>query len=456
MPGADAGLGEEGHPLRLRNSLDRRIARRRGQRGIGASRLAAALALAAAGLAEPVAAAAPPTRTEDQRLVTMYPPLADGRFGAAVSMTQSLPVHAAVGASRGGLGGGSVDGFHSTDGISLTVHFGDEASGDLGPCPVDFEDGPQMAAALHQADHTGTIFRHYNGVSSYIVEGIAGPPIEAIALDGDTVVVGQPSFSSSRGRILVYELGDGIGDWDLVASFEGVTAGERLGKALDISGDLIVAGAPTAGANTNGAVRTYIDTGSWIPWLSIDSPAEAQTVAWFGASLELAPGGGRLVVGSPFLDRFTFSGTVQDTGAAYVFEPTLLGWELTALLRPSGASASDQFGSGVALHGDIVVGGSPGEADGPGINTVGAAYVFQRFGSTWQETFRLRDSAASPGSRLGASVAVGEAGALVGAPSTDVAGVLDQGVALLYRGIELIFADGFESGDTSAWSSAVP
>jgi hypothetical protein len=60
------------------------------------------------------------------------------------------------------------------------------------------------------------------------------------------------------------------------------------------------------------------------------------------------------------------------------------------------------------------------------------------------------------GDRLGASVAVGDLGALVGAPYTDVDGVQNQGAAFFYRGVISLFADGFESGDTSAWSSTVP
>jgi hypothetical protein len=258
--------------------------------------------------------------------------------------------------------------------------------------------------------------------------------VEAVAIQDETLVLGQPSYATHRGRILVYDRG-GDESFTLAATFVGVTAGERLGSALAASGPLVVAGAPSA--NPNGVVRTYIRTDHWQPWVSIASPAISQSGARFGAAVALALDRQWLAVGSPDVDRITVlsGGTPRrDIGAVYIFQPVFLGWEHTQLLRPVEATSGDRFGSSVALHGDVLVAGSPREDVGRRPNA-GAAYVFERDGARWLETLRLVDSQPESNAYLGTSVALGDLGALVGAPRANGNGVLDQGAVLFYAGI---------------------
>lgn len=75
----------------------------------------------------------------------------------------------------------------------------------------------------------------------------------------------------------------------------------------------------------------------------------------------------------------------------------------TKLLASDGA-AGDQFGTDVAIDGDVLVVGAPGnDAAGP---DSGAAYVFVRAGSAWQQQARLAAPAAASGAMFGRSVAI--------------------------------------------------
>ncbi len=46
--------------------------------------------------------------------------------------------------------------------------------------------------------------------------------------------------------------------------------------------------------------------------------------------------------------------------------------------------------------------------------------------------------------------------ALVGAPYLDLSSDVDRGTVLIYNGLVTQFFNGFESGDSSAWSATVP
>lgn len=53
--------------------------------------------------------------------------------------------------------------------------------------------------------------------------------------------------------------------------------------------------------------------------------------------------------------------------------------------------------------------------------------------------------------RVGSSVALAPDAALLGAFTHDAGALADAGAVLSYDWAAFIFADGFESGDTSAW-----
>lgn len=102
----------------------------------------------------------------------------------------------------------------------------------------------------------------------------------------------------------------------------------------------------------------------------LNNPASSR----FGSAVDVQ--GDRMVVGDPY-----DSDMGREAGAAYVYQRTPAGaWQLVTRLEAPGGAREDRFGSAVAIHGDTIVIGAPGDDDA-GTNT-GSVYVFQDTGSS--------------------------------------------------------------------------
>jgi hypothetical protein len=142
-------------------------------------------------------------------------------------------------------------------------------------------------------------------------------------------------------------------------------------------------------------------------------------------------------------------------GAGYVFVREGGSWGQQAHLKASNASRDDSFGSAVALSGDRIVVGAYGESnESTGLNgnqnqggdsfLVGAAYAFQRSGTTWTQTDYIKATNAGHHDSFGWSSGVSADTVIVGAPeeasrATGVNGnqnddlAADSGAAYVYR-----------------------
>src|SRR5262245_39575945 len=94
------------------------------------------------------------------------------------------------------------------------------------------------------------------------------------------------------------------------------------------------------------------------------------------------------------------------TGAAQAFEQTLVA---------SDGTVGDRFGRSVAIDGDTAVVGAPGR-DG----SRGAAYAFTRVGDGWTQSAKLTASDGAGLDHLGQSVAIDGDTIVAGAPGNDV------------------------------------
>ena len=161
--------------------------------------------------------------------------------------------------------------------------------------------------------------------------------------------------------------------------------------------------------------------------------ADAGPGALFGSSVAIS--GDTILVGAPGNDNENGA----DAGTAYVFEASAGGWSQEARLVASDGAGSDRFGQAVALSGNTACIGSPYDDQDGGLNA-GSAYVFSRTNGLWSEEQRVTATDAAAGDFFGFSVGVSGSTALIGAYSDDHPGGSGAGSAY-------VFVD-----DGSAWS----
>jgi len=231
-------------------------------------------------------------------------------------------------------------------------------------------------------------------------------------------------------------------------------AGDWFGYAVAVSGDTVVIGAPqenssTTGINTtpnelatkSGAAYVFVRTaGVWSQqaYLKPAAVGTTQVDDRFGWSVAIS--GDTVVVGAIREDspttgvNSTPAEGAQDAGAAYVFTRTAGVWSQQAYLKPAAVGTtqvSDQFGYSVAVDVDTIVVGAYDEASSTtGINTspnelapgAGAAYVFSRTSGVWSQQAYLKPAAVGTtqaNDHFGAAVAVSGDTVVVGAFDED-------------------------------------
>jgi hypothetical protein len=237
----------------------------------------------------------------------------------------------------------------------------------------------------------------------------------AVAVSGDTIVAGANGQTFGSGAVYVFV--KPASGWanatqtaELTAS-DGAT-GSYLGSSVAISGDTIVAGAP---GHSSGQGAAYVFVKPASGWANGNQTAELTAgdgVASDGFGSSVAISGDTVVAGAP--SHQVGSNTSQ--GAGYVFVKPTSGWAngtQTAELTASDGAHSDKLGSAVAVSGNTAVAGAVGRTGGQG-----AAYVFVMPASGWTsgtQTAELTASDGATGDDLGYAVAVSGSTVVAGA-----------------------------------------
>ncbi len=329
----------------------------------------------------------------------------------------------------------------------------------------------------------------------------------AVAIDGSVAIVGAPFDDDELNQGSFYYFIRGVGDnWIEVDKIRGSDSDEQdhFARALALEGDRLAVGAMRAGADTAtpGAVYYFERIGhQWIERQKLTDSAPSSSHS-FGWAVDLR--GDDLVVGD--FSNDTTGGL--NSGAVFVYTFDGSNWQFQQKLGASDGTLATMLGFSVSLEPDALLAGAQQHPSpsGPG---PGAAYVFRRSGGVWSEEQQLLASdAANNGNYYGTAVALRGNIALVGGESDNgaqirqgivydnryidgewvevgtfrapVGQILDTfGEALSFSGSRLlvgnsnniqfephgiawvfrlppIFEDGFESGDTSAWSVTVP
>ena len=114
------------------------------------------------------------------------------------------------------------------------------------------------------------------------------------------------------------------------------------------------------------------------------------------------------------------TGGGESAGSAYVFKHENDAWTQQTFLTASDGAAGDAFGTSVALSGQTLIVGA--NADDDSGEDSGSAYVFVQDGAAWMEEAKLLAPDGQAGDQFGTAVAISGDIAVIGAPRADLEG----------------------------------
>jgi hypothetical protein len=265
----------------------------------------------------------------------------------------------------------------------------------------------------------------------------------AVAVDGDTAVVGAIDDNATKGAAYVY-VRSGTA-WTLQQTLQASdgAALDEFGYSVALSGDRLLVGA-AGKASGQGYVYAFARTGSTWSQLGEFTSGDGATDDGFGTALAVR--GTAALVGA--------SGKALRTGVTYFFNFQNGSWVQGSEL--AGESIGDSYGFSTAISQD----GSTAIVGAYGANNeTGKAYVYAASGSTWTQQATLTARLGAAHDRFGYSVAVDGNLALVGAYGRGgnlgtVYPFERSGTAWIQDGPGLVAQDG-AANDFFGWSVAL-
>lgn len=352
-------------------------------------------------------------------------------------------------------------------GASITVNGVPVGSGQTSsPIPLPFG-STTITVVVHSANQsvglsrekTYTVVAHQLAREGYIKASNTDAQDQfgySIALSGDTLAVGAPGEDSSAfgananqldnsapasGAVYVFTRVNGVWTQQAYLKASYVSANNRFGTSVALSGDTLAVGAPDDSNGiwvVSGAVYVFTRSGGGWSQQSRLTASRIGSGDRFGHSVSLA--GDTLVVGAPYesIGAGGIGGPLwYGTGAVYVFTRSNGLWGQQAYLKASNLDTQpnqgpiEAFGFSVAISGETLAVGAPEEdSAATGVNgnqidnsapSSGAVYVFTRTGGTWSQQAYVKASNTNATDRFGHSVALDGDVLAVGAPDEDSA-----------------------------------
>lgn len=337
----------------------------------------------------------------------------------------------------------------SGDTIVVGAFREDSAATGVGGNQADNSAGTSGAAYVFR--RTGNAWAQEAYLKASNTEGADGFGF-TVAIHADTIAVGAPGEDSNAtgvggsqadnsalesGAAYVFRRTGTAWAQEAYLKASNTEADDSLGAAVAVHADTVVVGALGEDSNAigvggdptdnsapdSGAAYAFLRTGvAWAPQAYL-KPSNTGSSDLFGAALALL--GDVVVVGTPGRDIFAS----LDHGVAHVFRRTGVVWAPEAELAPVMTDPGDRFGSSVALNGDTIVVGAPGESSGatgvggsqadnsaPGS---GAAYAFRFTGGIWVRETYIKASNPEMADDFGFSLAMSGETMVVGAVGED-------------------------------------
>jgi hypothetical protein len=285
----------------------------------------------------------------------------------------------------------------------------------------------------------------------------------SVAVSGDTVVVGALYESSNAtgvdgnqnnnlalnsGAAYVFTRSGTTWSQQAYLKASNTEGSDWFGYSVAISGETLVVGATHEDSNAGGvngsqsdnsatnSGAAYVFTRSGAIWSQQAYLKASNTEASDDFGVSVAIDGDTVVVGAQWEDSNATGvngnqgdNLAADSGATYVFTRGGTTWSQQAYLKASNTNESDNFGASVAIDGDtLMVGAVSEDSNATGVNgnqsdnsagSSGAAYVFTRSGTSWDQQAYLKASNTEASDYFGSSVSVSGDTLVVGAHFED-------------------------------------
>ena len=244
----------------------------------------------------------------------------------------------------------------------------------------------------------------------------------AVAVSGDTVIVGARRQNSDQGAAYVFVRNGTTWTPQAQLTASDGAAGHGFGAAVALTGDTAVIGA--GGANASYVFKRVATT--WTPQPKLTGAAGDG----FGCAVAIS--GDSALIGAP--------SRTGNAGAAYMFKSNAGDWSSPTQTVLSTGVANAYLGYAVDLSGRYALLGAPGQT-----GNTGAAYVFYYNGTTWSQQASLTVTGGAAGDNLGQTVNLGGEQAdvaLLGAPGAASA-----------KGAAYLFTRG-SGGNATAWTAS--
>ncbi len=315
-------------------------------------------------------------------------------------------------------------------------HFGDAVALDGDTAVVGARENDTAAG-----ENAGSVYVFTRSGSGWSMEATLTAPDAtswdlfgwSVAVAGDTALVGalrgDTAAAAEAGCVYVFTRSGKVWSGQAKLAASDGESGDSFGDCLAFSGDSVLIGAPhddTAAGWDAGSAYVFTRTGTtWSEQAQLTA-GDGAPQDWFGSSLALS--GDTALVGASMDD--TAAG--WDAGSAYVFTRSGTTWsEQAQLTAGAEASADGHFGFAVALAGDTALVGAYGADPAAGTNA-GCAWVFTRSGAVWSEQARLTAADGMPGDYFGVAVALAADTALIGTGGDDTEAGSDTGSAYVF------------------------
>ncbi len=240
---------------------------------------------------------------------------------------------------------------------------------------------------------------------------------DSVAISGGYAIVGAAGSSSLAGLAYIYKRTGAVWPTAPTATLQYPSSapGDQFGISVGISGTTAVVG--TGNYAPNGAAFVYQKVGSL--WVLQSTVTDAAANPHWGFGQPVAIAANTVVVGA--IGGETGNCTTPPCGAVDVYTKPNNGWVSTsaptATLSDPAAMQNDYFGNSVAISGQTIVAGCY-DANAP---AAGPVYIFVKPNNGWASTSMptrtLSDPAPFTNDSFGLAVAISGNTAMVGAYS---------------------------------------